>query len=359
MKITDEIYSKAVKMFLDNISIRKISKELQIDRKLLALKLKNDGYNVSRFISEQQLNKAIYLYNNGYSINGISKILNIERHTLANKLGDNNIRHINRKYDKSIISNVIFLKNNYLLSASEISYILGCSENLVYKILRDIKYNVEYSDWKKYNDNLLFFDIQSEKEAYWLGFLYADGYINKQQTELEVILQRRDKKHLENLHNFIGYGTLKDICVNGYPSVKYTMSNSYIVRNLVENRCTNNKSLNIIFPNDIIQNDLIRHFIRGYFDGDGSITYINNNKGMVFSICCASKEMIEQLYDCLIKQTNINRNKIKIDNRHNNPLYSISNSAKKDIISIFHYLYDEATIYLERKYNKFHSLYVL
>lgn len=51
------------------------------------------------------------------------------------------------------------------------------------------------------------------------------------------------------------------------------ISSKTLTADLLKLGCTPRKSLTLKFPNDGIfkSNDLIRHFIRGYFDGDGSV----------------------------------------------------------------------------------------
>jgi hypothetical protein len=63
---------------------------------------------------------------------------------------------------------------------------------------------------QKHNYNSSIFElIDSEEKAYWLGFLFADGYISKNKQTLEVGLSEIDKSHLEKLRLFFGGGLIR------------------------------------------------------------------------------------------------------------------------------------------------------
>lgn len=102
--------------------------------------------------------------------------------------------------------------------------------------------------------------------------------------------------------------------------------------------------------------ELIRHFIRGYFDGDGCfIIWLNQEKGKSdrvrgkIDICGKTitifNEFIEFFAEHNIK---INLNFLKRDN-----MYRISTSSKKEINKIFKLFYNDANFFLSRKFNKF------
>ena len=109
--------------------------------------------------------------------------------------------------------------------------------------------------------------------------------------------------------------------------------------------CVPQKSLIIKFPSyDIVPKELIRHFIRGYFDGDGSISCTDKTH----SLCVlGTLDMIEHIcYESGIPR------KIYISKSPNNSTYRILLDDKRDSLIFLHYLYDDCEIYLDRKYNK-------
>ena len=119
--------------------------------------------------------------------------------------------------------------------------------------------------------------IDSEEKAYWLGFLYADGYISFSENKIELSLAEKDVHHIEKFRDFLGINNR--ICYR--PSVKaYRLSfrSDKCKQDLINQGCTPRKSLTLKFPTSKqVPYELIRHFIRGYFDGDG---WFSNTK------CC-------------------------------------------------------------------------
>ena len=145
---------------------------------------------------------------------------------------------------------------------------------------------------KKYVDETVFDCIDTEEKAYWLGFIYADGNIsnaehikevsNKTVYRLEISLQSDDIDHLNKLKSFFKWDGVVKISKTNYARkdrCRLYFNNKHIWKTLNSYGCTPNKSLTLKFPNIEIFNDcsLIRHFIRGYVDGDGCISYLQKN----------------------------------------------------------------------------------
>lgn len=143
----------------------------------------------------------------------------------------------------------------------------------------------------EYNYNEKFFEkIDDEHKAYWLGFLYADGYIEPiyrkdkiKAFRIEIGLSIKDKNHLEKF--------LIDIDSNApisyrkqmlgekeYLSCRVRINNTKICKDLMRLGCTTRKSLTLEFPSEnILPSKYLKDFIRGYFDGDGCISYSERN----------------------------------------------------------------------------------
>jgi len=137
---------------------------------------------------------------------------------------------------------------------------------------------------RRYNVNHNYFDIiDTEEKAYWLGFLYADGYIRERKSgsSLEMKLSIKDKHHLELFRESMGSNHK---IVDGFNRVKYkggvssshmsslAMYSSRLVESIKSQGFHSRKTFTIEQPN--INDELIHHFIRGFFDGDG---YMNKD----------------------------------------------------------------------------------
>ena len=120
-----------------------------------------------------------------------------------------------------------------------------------------------------------------------------------------------------------------------------SMSSNHMGKRLKKLGLHPNKSLTIKFPN--IPTKFQSHFIRGVFDGDGSI----NKTDGVIGIISGSKDFIDGLYD-ILKQNNINIRKYHYD-------YSRIKIGKlSEKIKFGDYIYrDKEDMFFDRKYNIF------
>lgn len=215
-----------------------------------------------------------------------------------------------------------------------------------------------------------FSSIDTELQAYLLGFYASDGNINEKRKTLRIHLQDRDSEIVYLFKDTIcpdarvfkrpaktpeiGRGG-KIIYDNG--SFGVDINSSKICKDLVNlgfgyaKTYTENH-----LPN--INKSLIRHFIRGYFDGDGTISghYVKpdikwkkrENFRSYVSICCKTKSLLNEIHEFL-KENDITST-ICQDKRDRMYIISI---AKLKLPKLFHLLYDDSNFYLKRKHDKF------
>lgn len=230
------------------------------------------------------------------------------------------------------------------------------------------KFNIPKSDKgiqtnRKFKINENYFEvIDTEEKAYWLGFIMADGCISKTNTNgnynrFEINLKEGDIKHIEKMNkSFESNYPIKIIKkTNKKLDFEATICNLRInckkfVDFLMKNGITPNKTGNENIPNTIPYH-LIKHFIRGFFDGDGSIT-INKS----FRICSSSISILKEINDYFEKTLQI-KFKIYSTDKYNIPFYVIDSLNTKKNKKVLSHLYDNANIYLDRKYNRYLKLY--
>ena len=198
-------------------------------------------------------------------------------------------------------------------------------------------------------DEHIFDIIDTEDKAYWLGFIFADGYISssplredsKSVYQFELSLGLKDLNHLEKFRKFVKYE--KSLIVDSY-RCRFTLANKHLWTTLNNYGCTPNKSLTLQFPN--ISEDLIRHFIRGYFDGDGSITrYVYTHTVSPRVELLGTKCMLENI----LKYSNTEA-VFRHDHRHSDKTLFLDWN-KEQSIKFINYLYQNSSIYLDRKYE--------
>jgi hypothetical protein len=258
-----------------------------------------------------------------------------------------NTKHLYELNKDLLIDNIITEEYKKGMLVKDISLKYNVSLNIIYKILNDNKVIKTISKSKqKYKINEeIFKEIDTEEKAYWLGFLFADGYNNTNKNSVALTLSNVDLDHLYKFKNFVE--TNKPIRRNNDNSSKLVLENKLISSDLNNHGVIQNKTHKLEFPN--IESKLENHFIRGYFDGDGCITY-GKIIGKYANISIVSNKIfLEKIVDKInINFTYTKRHKKKADN-----IFTIGTGGIINLIIFYHYIYNDATIYMDRKRNKF------
>ena len=204
--------------------------------------------------------------------------------------------------------------------------------------------------------NYNFFEtVDTEEKAYWLGFIYADGCVSSKGYSIQINLSSKDHNHLKKISNIFGkeISNYKDNL--GYHKSQLHIYSVKLHSDLIKNGVVPRKTYidsNIIF--DCVPQNLLNHFIRGYFDGDGCISVDNRNlkqKRGTVSIA-GTKTFITKIKKIILDKIGLNDTKL----HKTYYIYILSWGGKKQIEAIYYYLYKNATIFLERKKEKFEEL---
>ena len=205
-------------------------------------------------------------------------------------------------------------------------------------------------------DETRFDEIQDESQAYWLGFLMADGCVRSDGT-IHIKLASKDYDHLNKFREFIKTNYLiKETTNNGRYYKHIVMRSQHMVDSLMTLGVVPRKSpITKIPPPELLQESLVRHFIRGVFDGDGWVTY-NWKVGLVFGII-GSYTLMSQIQEVLIRNCGLNHTKLHRDKQQaSNTYVSLVYGGNKQTRRIYRYLYANANIYLPRKELIWHSI---
>lgn len=200
-----------------------------------------------------------------------------------------------------------------------------------------------------------FDNMKSEEQFYWLGFMYADGNISKEGNRIEMRLSIKDVEHLEKFRKFLNLSTeIRTGTCNGNGFCHLSVRNKHMWNTLNSLGCTPKKTLTLQFPPMSLfkSKENILHFIRGYVDGDGCLTtYLNSKKTSVRTeLSLVGTESFLKSVNALFQNKGYIQNKSSEgwDNKAFDLSFSNVPSRK-----IARYLYENATIYLNRKYEKF------
>lgn len=220
---------------------------------------------------------------------------------------------------------------------------------------------------KYYCDYDFFSVIDTEEKAYWLGFLYADGCVTDA-GGVNLLLGGQDKAHLvkyvksinaehpvEERHDAIRYN---GVFHHMQHNVKVRLYSKRMAADLLKLGVGPRKSLTLTFPNhQQVPPDLLHHFVRGYFDGDGSISWSSRHRynGHWALSIIATDAFNEKMLGMLNKEIGLRTANLR---PHPNTrgmsylnIYSIP-----DMNRFRDYIYRDATVYLDRKMERFRQL---
>lgn len=238
----------------------------------------------------------------------------------------------------------------------EISKCLNCAQTTISAILS--KNNIPTRVGKKiiYNDtNVSFFDkIKCEESAYFLGLLYADGcvQIKNSQYQVSLKLKKDDTYIIEKFRDIMSPSSPIKLSCNKYSY--FRINKKEICEQLISHGCVPNKSFILEFPTTVPK-ELLHHFLRGYSDGDGCI-YINKLKhstNFIWKIV-STKQFCEKVSSLLNDELQITiSQQITSPKSDNKITTTLSVGGNNQTETLLDWLYQDATIYLPRKYDKY------
>lgn len=244
-------------------------------------------------------------------------------------------------------------------SSVDVGKKFNVGHKVITKILeeRGIKRTAAKKRLYKIDEN--YFDvIDTPNKAYILGFLYADGCNNKNKGTISMSLEEKDKHILEDIRNEIGSERpLEFIDYSNKHDFGYTYKNQYRLLLFSAHMCriletygvVPNKSLVLDFPN--LKDNLLHHFIRGYFDGDGCITQGKKDTNFILTIT-STNSFCEKLKEIVEKEVGINCHIYDASN-HNGITKVFTTSGRLQTKAILDWLYQDADLFLKRKYDRY------
>jgi len=244
-----------------------------------------------------------------------------------------------RDYSQLKIEVIELFRNG--LKCKQISEKLSIDRRTVGKWLKENGF--KYSRVNKANINSnIFNNIDTNEKAYWLGFIFADGYVSKT-SNFELSLSLKDIIHLKKFKEFLSFEG-KIYIDDKVGRCRLQFQDNNIVKSLKDIGCINKKSLKLKYP--IINSQYNSHFIRGYFDGDGCICHPKNSISVQI---IGTKDFLEKVHDIV----NIPKYKIKHRQKGHSKEVNISSFHGNHARDFAKYIYKDSAIHLERKYNRF------
>ena len=197
------------------------------------------------------------------------------------------------------------------------------------------------------NDN--FFKVQSHDMAYVLGLIASDGYVSKDTNHFGIDIQESDEELLYKIKRVLNYeGDIMHYTSNGGCKASRIRVCSKTIKKDLEHYGIKPKKTFTLEPPFFLAPEYCISYIRGYFDGDGCLSYADKeHKTIAFSIL-GTKEFLSSCNKYLN-----NMYIIRKETRKNLYVLGCAGRKKSKAFLFINYLYDNAHIYLDRKFDRY------
>lgn len=303
-------------------------------------------------ILESDYNKIVDMYKSGMTQEEIANIYHCSKsvvHTFMKKM---NIEVHQNGFTKSDAQRMYEMYQNGA-SMIEIANNFNSCRHTVGRILKKYGFDI---DKQKYHCNETYFDtIDTAEKAYILGLLWADGCNDIRRGKVQLQLQERDGNILVKINELIGndrplyFTPLRSKNSNWQNTYTLVLKSNHISTVLNNYGMVPKKSLVLEFPN-CLDESLYKFFILGYFDGDGNISY--NLETKILNVSMIGTHMFLEVIQNICEDLGI-KTFLSYKNKENDAICTLGITNKKDRAIFLNWLYDDATIKMERKYQKY------
>lgn len=258
---------------------------------------------------------------------------------------------------------IINLYLNCNIGAKAIGKIYGCGEKPIFRILKENNIPMKIcSDNRKYNLDEHYMDnIDCQEKAYILGFFYADGTNGTKGENIKFRNNIEDKDIIERIQQCFNSNyplkynkkRINKQNIFSNESVEINLNSYYLSSVFTKLGAPSNKTWRIEWPT-WLREDLYQHFIRGYFDGDGSFTILSKKSNTVRYKIGGNSKFIIGLKDYL---ESLNFHPV-LETRHlksGNIFQEVSINRQQEVKNFGDYIYRDSTIHLQRKYDRYYS----
>lgn len=309
-------------------------------------------------LSNDQLNNILERYYKGESPALLEKEFDIATGSIA---------YIRKKLKKPAYKNPIY-SDDYLFKIinehingklmKDIEKEYGINNTTIYRFMK--KHNIEFKNQhgRKNNFNQNYFsNIDHQNKAYWLGFIYADGCVlntgsgNTKTNRLTLNISYKDIELLYAFCKDINYSNSK---INIYKPnntfsdnlmCKLSCNSIKLCQDLNRLGVFQNKTGNLTSLPPISQ-DMMSHFLRGFFDGDGW----SGKKTVAF---VGDYIFLDNINHFLHTHISTSLRTLKNETRRTFPIYYLKYHSKSDIKKIYNFFYNDAALFLKRKKETF------
>lgn len=351
--------SYIIKEYMDGKSTCQLGKEFEVSNASIYIFLR-DKCNIEMRIVKQDHNrdKIIELLKVGRSIYSIGKELKVSDtaiHRIAKQIGIDTSKKSKTRIDtiKSHTEEIIQMYNSGI-GCTTIAKKFNCAENNIGKLLKKNGVEVGQYSRKYYFDENYFAKIDTPGKAYVCGFIQGDGNntgrtLRISITDEDLLLDIREIMNLEQIP--IKLIKKRKGEENNKQQYMLSVCSKTICNDLSKLGLIQNKTFHTYLPKEAqIPKELLRHFLRGLYDADGTIS--GNYCGYT-----GYKDLMNDINDYIHENFPDMKTWIGIANKnynHNILVCRIFNA--KDTVEFLEFLYKDSTIHLKRKYDRYLEL---
>jgi len=338
----------------DGYSLRQIMKEFSVSMSTVKKELYKEGVQYEKLFTDYPwILEAIAMYQEGLNFSDIARKVSKTSTLVRNVL-------IERGFAETKSPNVtkdqkqeIVILYDQGLSSDKIAKQLGLSRTTVKEYIPDYMKRKK-AFYNTYSCNYQFFEnIDNEVKAYFLGLFYADGYNNQKNKSIRIGFANKD---LELLHKFVEaiesthpLYVRKDKKYTDGTFTCVTISSTILSADLAKHGCVVAKT-HVLNKMPEMPEELYRHFIRGYFDGDGSVYYTQSgNVDKITLSWTGNKPFLEDVQAYLIKELEVSKTAIYISHPDRNNLIGDLRYSNGTATKIHEWMYSDCQYYSERK----------
>lgn len=258
-----------------------------------------------------------------------------------------------------------YFENNK--SQDEIAKMLGISQWVISQRMMEFslkpKENTRKLWQRKYFVDDNFFDELNPTNAWVLGWLASDGYINENGNALRfgMTIAKKDQDIIGKIKILLKFNgktysrkTFLKKTGKEYEQVVLNITSQKIVNRLKLFGLSKNKTESLSFPKlikDAKNKEIMRAFIQGFFEGDGSLLFDEKHKSPCFQIV-GTQEMLLEIQTELINYVKLKKTKLTKYRRSKNH-FALRYRGRFQTMKIMDWIYSDTNNYLDRKYNKY------
>lgn len=346
---------RVVQLYKKGKSVNQIYKCTDVSKPVISFLLRQAGFTIKSYKGEssnspskEEVGKFISLYKSGKNASEIGRELGYSYKTVLNYLEKEGIRKTRSNVTSKEVVEINTLYQSGL-SSYAIADKLGISKTTA---LYHIEEPRPYGPIPTKVNSDFFEVIDNQEKAYWLGLMYADGNVSSSDNSITLNLTDRGlvegfKQALESEHNIYARERNKE---NPKWKDAYTLTifNAKLREDLIKHGCIPNKTNSVQLPT--LEPELYRHFIRGVFDGDGSVW---GKQGRGYFSITGYLPFLDKIQDIIVAAIGLSKTKLA----ERKPEYGdIRYGGRTNMDRLYTFLYKDATCFLKRKRDKFKEI---